>query len=539
MSGITSTRRIVLAAAVTAILGGCAAGATPTAVSTMPSAPSALVATPAPTAGVTADAPATASAAATASPAAAGPASTTDVAATNSPKPAQTAAPTPKPPPSLTAVSARVTFDGKNCVYTGPTAIPAPAMLTIEYAPTAAMESSSVFVVAVRGDTTLADIDRTNADPNAIVGSFVPEWADEGSFNAQQGSGSNRYPLQVLHDPGGKTGTFDKYTVACLPGFPGKPAGRTTILQLVDPTATASALLPSPSPRATIGQPADDGARIVQVDTVDPRTRDLTIESPSVGEARVRLLLPSRFEAQPETRWPVLYLLHGAGGGSTSWTTGSDVEQLTAATDLLVVMPDASAVGVDGWYTDWYNGGAGGWPAWETFHLTELRQLLERNWKTGDKRAVAGLSMGGYGAMTYAARNPGMFLAAASYSGVLDIVGSDFKAPPDRWGDPVAQADTWKQHNPLDIAPALKGLALYVSYGNGEPGPLDAAGATHDDLETWIGTQGDAFAARLEQLGIPATVDAYGPGTHTTPYWERALHRSLPMLLRALRAGGG
>jgi S-formylglutathione hydrolase FrmB len=41
--------------------------------------------------------------------------------------------------------------------------------------------------------------------------------------------------------------------------------------------------------------------------------------------------------------------------------------------------------------------------------------------------------------------------------------------------------------------------------------------------------------ARLEELGIPATVEAYGDGTHTWPYWERALHASLPVLLGGLR----
>ena len=39
-------------------------------------------------------------------------------------------------------------------------------------------------------------------------------------------------------------------------------------------------------------------------------------------------------------------------------------------------------------------------------------------------------------------------------------------------------------------------------------------------------------------LGIPVTIDAYGPGTHTWLHWERALHRSLPMLLEALGEGG-
>jgi diacylglycerol O-acyltransferase/trehalose O-mycolyltransferase len=251
----------------------------------------------------------------------------------------------------------------------------------------------------------------------------------------------------------------------------------------------------------------------------------------------VRLLLPARFEAQPATRWPVLYLLHGAGGDSLSWTSESDVADLTAPTDLLVVMPDATTHGVDGWYSDWYNGGAGGPPAWETFHLTELRQLLERNWQAGDRRAVAGLSMGGYGAMTYAGRHPELFVAAASFSGVLDPIGTGFEGSPELWGDPVAQADVWRQHDPISLAPALSGLALYVSYGNGEPGPLDLPRTERDDLEALISRQGDAFVARLEALGIPATVDAYGPGTHSAPYWERALHESLPMLLQALAEG--
>ena len=172
-----------------------------------------------------------------------------------------------------------------------------------------------------------------------------------------------------------------------------------------------------PASRPTIGKAADDGARIVKVETVDERIRDLTIDSPSVGIVKVRLLLPAKFDAEPTTTWPVLYLLHGAWANHEDWTNLTDVEALTAPTDLLVVMPDAAT----GWYADAWNEGAGGPPAWETFHTTELLQLIERNWQAGDKRVVAGLSMGGFGAMDYAARHPGMFQAAASYSGVMNI----------------------------------------------------------------------------------------------------------------------
>jgi len=210
---------------------------------------------------------------------------------------------------------------------------------------------------------------------------------------------------------------------------------------------------------------------------------------------------------------------------------------------MLVVMPAASfsnGAGAyqDGWYSDWYNGGAGGPPAWETFHLTELLQLLRRNYHAGMPMAVAGLSMGGYGAVNYASRHPDLFSAAASYSGVLDLKvnTTDFTNPEDiqRWGDPATNAAFWDAHNPIKFAGTLKGLALYIAYGNGQPGPLDAAGSQPDDLEAWIHQGSEVFVRALHDEGVEATINAYGPGTHSWPYWERELHASMPTLLAAL-----
>jgi diacylglycerol O-acyltransferase / trehalose O-mycolyltransferase len=305
------------------------------------------------------------------------------------------------------------------------------------------------------------------------------------------------------------------------------------------PAATASSgasASAAASASPAIGQLADDGARVVKVDTVDARTRDLTIDSPAVGLKTVRLLLPAGFDAKPAKTWPVLYLLHGATDSHEGWTQNSDVEKFTATTDLLVVMPDG---GDWGWYSDWWNQGAGGPPMWETFHIVELRQLIERNWHAGQKHIIAGLSMGGMGAMIYAARNPKMFLAAASFSGVLDTVGGQAHTDSTgTWGDPVAQADVWEAHNPLAQAESLKGLSLFVSYGNGQAGPFDSGVVPTGDLESWIASQNTTFVDRLKALGIPATVDAYGPGTHSWPYWERELHRAMPLLLKALGSGG-
>ena len=286
---------------------------------------------------------------------------------------------------------------------------------------------------------------------------------------------------------------------------------------------------------ATIGEPADSGARIIEIEELDERMVDLTIDSPAVGTEKVRLLLPPGFDPEADAGWPVLYLLHGADDDYTSWTRETDVAELTADLPLLVVMPEAGELG---FYSDWWNGGEGGPPMWETFHLTEVRELLERNWQAGEDRVVAGLSMGGFGAMSYAARHPEMFEAAAAFSGVLNPLAPGFDIHPNLWGSRIAQAEIWEAHDPVSIAPALEGTALYVSYGDGRPGPLDDAedprAAERAQVEAWLYPQSEAFVARLEELGIAATVDAYGPGTHAWAYWERGLHEAMPLMLEAL-----
>jgi diacylglycerol O-acyltransferase / trehalose O-mycolyltransferase len=85
---------------------------------------------------------------------------------------------------------------------------------------------------------------------------------------------------------------------------------------------------------------------------------------------------------------------------------------------------------------------------------------------------------------------------------------------------------------------ALRGTALYVAYGNGEVGPLDHGQAPFydpgGDGEKRAAAVGADFVARLAALKIPVTVYAYGNGTHFEPYFQRDLHRSFPLILKAL-----
>jgi S-formylglutathione hydrolase FrmB len=320
----------------------------------------------------------------------------------------------------------------------------------------------------------------------------------------------------------------------------------TAVLLGISPLAPAQATPPQVSVVAPTAKSAQSGAEVVAVRQVADRLTDLTVRSQALGgrTVNVRLLTPDGWNpADRRQHWPTFWLLHGCCGDYTSWS-GTDIATIPSLRKVLVVMPEA---GWNGWYSDWWNYGAGGDPAWETFHTVELTHLLEHGWGASSNRVVAGLSMGGQGALLYAARHPGMFRAAAAYSGSADPLLNDesinrimgFFAgqgndPLRVWGDPVAQRPIWEAHDPYYLAHRLKSLPVYLSCGDGTAGPFDPPGKT-DALEADFNRQNHALASRLEQLGAKhLTTNFYGPGTHGWAYWQRELHASLPMLLQAL-----
>ncbi|WNM32456.1 alpha/beta hydrolase family protein [Streptomyces sp. Li-HN-5-11] len=267
-----------------------------------------------------------------------------------------------------------------------------------------------------------------------------------------------------------------------------------------------------------------------------PRTLDVSVSSAALGRsAPLRLILPSDFDTRTGRTYPVLYLLHGAHDDYTSWTRETDIEAFTEGRDVIVAMPDGGPTGIP---TAWRSG-----PDYETFQLREVAALLARDYRASGVRAVAGVSTGGYGAMAHAARHPGAFTAAASYSGVLDttapgvppivdaIVARENLLPLSLWGDPVLDFLTWGNFNPRERAAGLRGTALYVSQGSGLgvggdplPGVLESA--------LWPSAHG--FAGTLRLLGIPVTTHFYTGGGHSWAYWKGEFTASWPMLAHAL-----
>ena len=289
--------------------------------------------------------------------------------------------------------------------------------------------------------------------------------------------------------------------------------------------------------------PASAKLELVASRQLTPRLTEHTLRTDALeSETQVRVLLPAGYPGGGR-RYPVLYLLHGGADDYRSWTDKGEAERLTADLPLIVVMPNA---GQGGWYTDWFNNGAGGPPRWESYHVRQLIPWVDRRYSTVARRggrAIAGLSMGGFGAMSYAARHPGRFVAAASFSGAVDtntpelvaptIIDSismlDGGGPGALWGPRASEEVRWRAHNPWDLAENLRGLSLTIRTGNGQAGGPYGGGPA-DPLEIAVHDMGVSFHERLAALRIPHVWDDYGAGGHTWPYWVRGLGQTLPSL---------
>ena len=294
------------------------------------------------------------------------------------------------------------------------------------------------------------------------------------------------------------------------------------------------------------GTPAPASAQLTltasQPDTA--RLSTLTFSTPAVpgGTTTVRVLLPDGYAVNPNRRYPVLYLLHGGAGSSGDWTTAGNAVAATAGKPLIVVMPDGGAAG---WYSNWRNAGTQGKPRWEDYHVDELIPWVDGHLRTVASRkgrAIAGLSMGGFGAMSYAARHPDLFTAAAAFSGAVDtavqpqalasLAALDGGSASSIWGARKTEEIVWRGHNPTDLAENLRGMQVTLRTGNGKRGGPFGGGGPDDPFEPVVHEMTVNLHERLAAYGVPSIYEDYGPGGHTWAYWNRDLEQTLPAIIR-------
>jgi S-formylglutathione hydrolase FrmB len=293
--------------------------------------------------------------------------------------------------------------------------------------------------------------------------------------------------------------------------------------------------------------------------------REARLWSPSLGVTkRYRVWLPPAYAHDASARYPVAFYLHGLYGSEGDWSRqgalGATLDSMVAAglPPMIVVMPD----GDDSWYVTWnalYDA-AGcrraerkepaaeycvAWGRYDEYVARDLVAHVDSAYRTrGGRagRAVAGLSMGGYGAVTLALRYPEVFAAAASHSGVLSPLydGTTPFAPPARYAESAERLhDRWTRFW-FSMGPAF-GRDTVAWWARDPARQAQRARATGVTLPAlWFDAgiddglvidQNRAFHWELERLGV-AHEWHERPGGHDWAYWRANAPYSLQWIAR-------
>jgi len=213
---------------------------------------------------------------------------------------------------------------------------------------------------------------------------------------------------------------------------------------------------------------------------------------------------------------PVLYLLHGLSDDHTNWHRNTSIERYAEGTGLIIVMPD-------GHRSFYVNDPRPGGLAYEDHIVRDVVAMVDNIFPTvrlRRGRAVAGLSMGGYGAMMLATRHPDVFSAASAHSSAMFFAHTEFA---DRPGvQALADALPAGQYDCFALAEKLKtaGPVPAIRFDCGTDDPL----IEHNR----------AFHRHLGNLGI-AHEYAEFPGGHNWAYWDEHIRDTLAFVGRCLK----
>jgi putative tributyrin esterase len=241
------------------------------------------------------------------------------------------------------------------------------------------------------------------------------------------------------------------------------------------------------------------------------------------------VVLPPDYRVSRVTRYPVLYLLHGLTGHYSDWLTRTNVADYASKYRIIVVMPE----GNDGWYTD--NASVPS-EKYESYFFRELLPDVQKRYRTIESRygrGVAGLSMGGYGALKFGLKYPATFAFAGSMSGAL-------------------RAATWTEEELKDFKPIRDSLfGVFGPMGSETRKANDihqlassASAARISSLpyfyldcgtEDVLANDNARFAALLHEKKIAHEYRQL-PGNHNWQYWDQQVREVLRIAAEKLRA---
>jgi S-formylglutathione hydrolase FrmB len=246
------------------------------------------------------------------------------------------------------------------------------------------------------------------------------------------------------------------------------------------------------------------------------------------GKLVTNIVLPADYSSRK--CWPVLYLLHGTADSSQpvslQWLQIDNGELLKMHIPAILVIPGS---GDSWWVNNWW--GDYRHPAWESWLLQDILPMVAKRLHVCPGRsehAIAGLSMGGYGAIYLATQRPDYFGAAGSFSGVLSPESPNFISiyPTFKgyWGPP----DKFYAigHDPLALVDNLQHTRVFVGAGNGIPTVGESTNPTAEFEEAEFDQESIAFADKARSAGVSVHFDQHA-GSHDPLNWLLSLTHML------------
>jgi S-formylglutathione hydrolase FrmB len=254
----------------------------------------------------------------------------------------------------------------------------------------------------------------------------------------------------------------------------------------------------------------------------------LKFESKLVGyPVEYSVYLPADYETSNRS-YPVLYLLHGYSDDETGWIQFGEANSVADkaitsgdATSCIIVMPDGKVT--------WYANSFDGKDPWEDMFIKEFIPFIEKQYRIRPQkqfRAIAGLSMGGNGALLLSLRHTELFSSCVAMSaGTFTDEEISANKQYDNYFDSIygpkpatGVSETWKAYSPLHLLDSvdkdkIKSVRFYIDCG--------------DDDFLYKGNS--ALHVKMRDLGIPHEYRVRNGG-HEWSYWRTGLYDGLKFI---------
>lgn len=278
---------------------------------------------------------------------------------------------------------------------------------------------------------------------------------------------------------------------------------------------------------------AQDDSAIIKIDS---------FYAPSVAlQLKYTAILPAAYY-KTKRAYPVVYLLHGHTGNYTSWISYAKLPvSLATRYNCIIILPDAG----NSWYVNWTGQTDQKPHRWQDMVVVDLLPAVEKRYRTINTkagRAIGGLSMGGFGALSIGLANTEKFAFVFSSAGAIDFcnyIRDEFKRDTIDWNSPVLWSEdkkvvgskgfsSWRERTPQGLvfkhpedADLFDPLVLLQKADSSLlPFIHVDCGDKDDHLKPAL-----RFVEKLREKNAPHSLLLL-PGNHEVPYWQQAIELS-------------